>query len=381
MIRSRPWTALSKTATMQRRCLHASPFLQVSVITFNKSGSPKLQEALNLLREKIILPTYLSPEQQEQRHKSRNKKKLDTDPITLEIDGEVVKFGFQDRFELPNTWKVFQDIYKNMNTKVDFDNLRPALEGLKKAHRHLPHHAYTKLIAKAYHIDALDTILDCVRAVKKTHFKLDHHEKVATLLTAIQTIAVQSGWKKAELEKALKRTQSILDALEAEPVHKPSAKQNSEKWAFPLYRDPLILSSRLHMAAALAAKHNGGKDVDGVVAKYAQELLSLWPQSAGLGDMYPASGLQNEAYVKYLVDPHSNRTLWVLANVQSGLKLAAQVAEPTLAKELLNRTDAIEKDVQAALAVAQGKAEKNPEYVAVGLEVYKKVNQAGESAA
>ncbi|KAK3682669.1 hypothetical protein B0T22DRAFT_291600 [Podospora appendiculata] len=334
----------------QRRYLSSTAPQSSSVVKF-RTDNPELKELLTTLREKIILPFYLPPDQRQRVFNAKYKQKLLDDPITMEVDGEELRFGYIDPLhDLPDTKKLVTEAVGAMKTPTDFRNLPALLEGLRLAHRFVKDSVYQKMIRRAGMHGCIDVILDCVKQVKRTGLRLDNSQSINELLAFIQKEALASGWDKKETERALRRTQALVDMLEEEPLHWPTKNPKGKKVfrGFPFYRDPQILAARLHMAAAMAVKHQGGHDVDGKVAKYARELLGLWPTDKGLLELHPVEAYASDAEMRYLLN--RNSFLWFASPVLNGLRLAAQVVEPALAQQLLVRAKNVEEQIETALA-------------------------------
>ncbi|SPQ25971.1 59e5f51b-0ff1-4722-a9e3-1089cb751af6 [Thermothielavioides terrestris] len=317
------------------------------VVTFNNVSSPELAELLDTLRQKVFLPTYLSKAQRQKIHDPKYERALKHDPITMEIDGEKLQFRYVDRMkEMPNTVATIRRVINAMKTRADFDNVFPLLEGCQRARRRLPPSTWPKLIRRAAEHDNLRVIMDCVKEVEETGFRLNTSEKVAELLSQFQRPAIESGFDLAKTTYALRQVNLVLNILEGDlktEQHKPTRGAGR----FPFYRDPQMLAVRLHLAAALAVHHSEGKDPKGRVASYAQELVALWPENAGLLDLQPDEAFRDRERMRYLLD--RNNYLWYAAPILNGLTLAAQVVDPALAMQLQNRADAVESEVRVAL--------------------------------
>ena len=210
----------------------------------------------------------------------------------------------------------------------------------------------------------LSVILECIQGVKKTGFRLNRHEIVNQLLLALQNDALNSGWDKAETARALKKIQLVLDLLEGEPEHQAVAVRPGVDLAFPLYRDPMVLAARLHMEAVLAVKHQKGKDVDGLVAKHAQQLVLLWPEATGLLALQSETVQSSKLGTKYLT--HGNTFISFGSMVLSGLRLAAKVVEPELAGQLEKRAALLEEQVNTVLHGSEAPSER-------GLKIHNKL--------
>ncbi|KAL2021055.1 hypothetical protein VTK56DRAFT_7710 [Thermocarpiscus australiensis] len=355
------WLSIFNGSTRQTRWLSTSPAHRAAqVITFTQTANPELKQILETMREKIILPTYLPPQQRKRMYNPKLKPYLQNDPITLEIDGVVHKFRYVNRVtDLPNTHALVRDAIRAMKTSSDFHNLPMLLEGCERANRKLDETLYPKMIRRAAMANCLRVIIDCIRAVERTGFKLDTSEKINELLVWIQKRPIDSGWDKGATRAALKQTQLVLELLEGNESHRP---KKGSAGRFPFYRDPQVLAARLHMAAALAVHHQGAKDADGSVTKYAEELVRLWPEGKGLLDLQPDVAYGERSRMRYLLD--RNMYLWYASPVLNGLTLAAQVvADPGLAMQLQNRADAVDAEIRTALASEKLKKGGRGEYM------------------
>ncbi|KAK4123602.1 hypothetical protein N657DRAFT_618496 [Parathielavia appendiculata] len=343
----RIWLPISSGAAPWHRWFSTSPTHRAKhIITFGETSSPELSRLLDSFRHYIVLPTYLAGEQRKKIYNPKLKDILQNDPVTMEIDGVAYKFRYINRVtELPNTRKIVTQAVNAMTTSKDFQNIPPLLEGCERANRTLGTPIRSSMIRRAAMHRSLHIIMDCVKAVKRTGFKLDHSELINELLIWLQLPAVQSGWDEAKTKVALKQVQLVLNLIESDENHLP---RKESQGAFPFYRDPQVLAARLHMAAARAVHHQGGKDVDGKVTKYAQELVALWPEGAGLLDLQPDESYRDKEKMSYLIE--RNHYLWYASPVLNGLTLAAQVVDPGLAMQLQNRADSVETEVKAALA-------------------------------
>ncbi|KAK3985511.1 hypothetical protein QBC44DRAFT_334919 [Cladorrhinum sp. PSN332] len=332
-------------AQTQRRWLSASSALRAGhLVTFSGSSSKELQDVLDTLYTRIVLPSYLPIDQQKKIYNNKHKQTLENDPITMEIDGVVHKFRYVDRMTLPNTQELVRQAIKLIKTGGDFNNVPKVLEGLVHANRDVDPTTFCKLIRKAMLADRLDVIINSVRAVKRTGFKLDRSEIINELLVAIQTRAIRHGFDKKWTEHALKQTQDIISLLESNAdLHK--TKEAALK--HPFYQDPLVLAARLHMAAAFAVHHQDGKDVNGKVTKLAEELMFFWNEGKGVLDLYPEGAYTERNKMRYLLN--RNNFLYHISPVLNGLSLAAQVVDAGLAMQLQNRADAVDAEIRDAL--------------------------------
>ncbi|KAL2164675.1 hypothetical protein VTH06DRAFT_3892 [Thermothelomyces fergusii] len=345
----RIWLPSSRgAAALQHRCLSiSSAYRAAHIISFGETSSPELARVLDDYRERVILPTYLSPEQRRKIYKPSIQHILQNDPITMEIDGVVHKFRYRSMVaDLPSTRGTLKQILPLLKTPADFQNIPPFLEGCVRAKRKVERVDYVRLLRLAALNGQLQMIMGCVKAAEKTGFRLDNSHVINELVAYIQRPAILSGFGEAETRAALKQVRLVLNILESDEEHRPGPETAG---AFPYHRDPQVLGARLHMAAARAVYHRDGRDEDGRVARYAEELVALWPENAGLLDLQPDRAYRKrDGVMRYMLD--RNTYLFMASPVLNGLTLAAQVVDPALAMQLQNRADAVDSEVKAALA-------------------------------
>ncbi|KAL1857391.1 hypothetical protein VTK73DRAFT_8098 [Phialemonium thermophilum] len=367
------WSAVCRTSARPGgRCFSTSSSRQAThVVSFTETSSPQLDDVLAEIRTKIILPSYIRIEQRKKLYDARYKKKLEVDPVTMELDGQILKFYYTDPVrEMPNTRELLLRAVNQMKTPQDWENLPRLLEGVcGQAGRKLEYYDYPRLIRKAALHGCLRTIFVCIRQVKRTHFRLGSSETVNELLSWVQKQAIDSGRERAATEEALAWTERIILSLEDE-AHHPVRKRGDEgkdPKSYPLCRDPQILAARLHMASALALlpppASDGAEDGESAatqrrqeddearrrkVTKYTREIVALWPEGKGLMELHTPEAYQTRGELRYLLD--SNEFLWYAAPVLKGLETAAQVVEPALAEELQKRIAPLREEIDAALA-------------------------------
>jgi hypothetical protein len=293
----------------------------------------------------------LPADQRKRLYDRRYRAALEADPITMEIDGEKLRFYYTDRLrDLPNTQAALHKIINLLKTPDDWAILPRLLEGLVvQSKRKLKYPNICMLIRRASIAGCLHTIMTCAREVKRTGFRLDQHEKACDLMVNIQIEAILSDFDEGETSKALQRTERVLDMLEEEG-HQPTIRKDREipDRSYPLHKDPILLAGRLHMAAAMAVKHQNGQDTDGKVAKYARELVALWPEGRGVLELYTEDDAKADKSLKHL--DHPVQIIYTSALALHGFQLAAQVVDSELADQLRARCLGLERDLGEALA-------------------------------
>ncbi|KAK4186917.1 hypothetical protein QBC35DRAFT_500109 [Podospora australis] len=337
--------------TVQRRLFSVSASQRAGqIVTFRKASSPELQSTLDTLYNKIILPSYLTQEQQRKMYRVKYERELAHEPITMEIDGVVHKFHYQDMMKLPHAYQLISDFINNMKTPGDWDNLPRLLEGLKHAHRKVDEVLYAKMIRRAALAHRLDVIVTCIKSVKRTGFKLDSAEKIQELLTQLTSRAVNTGYGEYTTNRSLQQIQQIIEELEAEPAH---LGDEGLRLQLPFYGHPLVLGARLHLAAA-KAYYLKDKDTVVQVQRYAEELMALWPEGKGVLDLEPSAAYTDRSKLRFLMD--RNNFLYHVTPIYQGLNLAVKMVDPGLAMQLQNRADAVEGELRAAMESPERKA-------------------------
>ncbi|KAF3021921.1 hypothetical protein E8E14_007328 [Neopestalotiopsis sp. 37M] len=341
-----------------------------SVITqFKPTSSPELDSALSTIREKIILPSYLTTQQRKRIISSKWAKKLQNDPITLEIDGEIFKFRHMNPFsgEIPNTRRSVVEAIKKFDSDEDFKNLRPLIEGVHGAGRQLGDGFYAKVLRVVGDKGRVAELMELARASKKSGFHLDTSEKVNELLHFIQLSALESGWSRAETEQALRWAEHVVDMVQDEATQAPQKQRTVINGDLALHRDPQVLLAPLHLASALIVK-SGVKDAQTAAKanKLAATIVKLWPADRALRKIHPVSSYIEDSQRGYLLE--ANKFVAMAAPLLHGLGLASQaVTEPALAAELKTRYERLEEEVKSSLSEA---AKKGPN--SRGQAVYQK---------
>ena len=162
-----------------------------------------------------------------------------------------------------------------MKEGKDFDTLPGILEGYKLARRNVTDAMKEKMIRKCSQVGKGGLIMKCIQEVDKTGIKLDSLSVARCVMLISVYRAIESEWSKAGLEKASRFAESILNMLE-DPQHVVS--KGTPKHLDPRIH-PDILGVVLSSFATRAVRLQTAQDHDGKVAKYAQRMLSLWPNA------------------------------------------------------------------------------------------------------
>ncbi|KAI2469267.1 hypothetical protein F4781DRAFT_442874 [Annulohypoxylon bovei var. microspora] len=352
--------AARRIAVPTQRTFSSTAQRNKNMVYFQKSSSKELDDLLHEIRHKIILPAYLPFDQRKKIYVKKYVKKLQSDPITIEIDGEVFKFRHQNPFtDVPETKRSLFRALQLFSTREDFANLRPLIEGLVYTNRKLYSDALSRIVrmigAKGHVYD----VIELARGVKRTRFKLDSSEKVNEVLHHVQLKAVESDWDPAATEKALRWAEIVLELIQEEDhQHVLPEGEFPPPGQLPLWRDPMVLLAPLHLAATLVQKQGAEADpalVDKVMS-YANTIVLLWEEGKRLRQTQPEVLFELERELYYLTEP--NKFTKLVAPLLYGLEAAIKVVQdrdPALAAQLQTRHDTLEAEVAPTRAVSQGK--------------------------
>ncbi|KAI1096391.1 hypothetical protein F5B19DRAFT_488358 [Rostrohypoxylon terebratum] len=342
------------TATLTQRTFSSTARQNKEMVYFSKASTPELEAVLAEIRHKIILPGYLPKVQRKKIHAKKYEKALQSDPITIEIDSEVFKFRYQSPFVgIPNSVKSLFRALALFDTPQDFNNLRPLIQGLNVANRKLKVDKIAKLTRIVGEKGQIYRVIELARSVKHTGFKLDHSEKVTEILHHVQMKAVESDWDPEQTAQALRWAEMVVEMLEEED-HQPSSSaipDESLQGMLPLHRDPMVLLSPLHLAAALALKQDAEVDPDLVskIAKYATKLVVLWDEGKALRQTQPEALFAPKGTLEYIAEP--NKFVKLAAPWLYGLDTAIKVLQSypqheELVTKLQTRRDILAAEVQ-----------------------------------
>ncbi|KAK6949988.1 hypothetical protein Daesc_008311 [Daldinia eschscholtzii] len=330
-----------------------------SIAQFTPTSSPELDKLLDTIRHKIILPAYLPTDQRKKMFSPKYEKKLQSDPIIIEIDGEVFKFRYQNPFkDIPQTRRSVVNAVSRFEAPEDFANLRPLIEGVAYAQRHFDPSFYCKILRVLGAKGRIFDVIELARGVARSGFRLDSSEKVNEVLHWVQMKAVDADWDPAETAQAFRWAEMVLELMQEEN-HLPKRHKNEYllKGELPLHRDPMVLLAPLHLAAALVSKQ--GAEADEVVVdklvKYARDVVRLWPQGKKLSEVQPAALYEEYDKMGYLQEP--NKYVVITAPLLRGLEIAIEALEtrnPDLAAQLRSRRDILSAEVKEALGKARG---------------------------
>lgn len=371
---------------------------------FTPTSSEQLDELLNTIRHKIILPSYLPAQQRKIIYSPKHEKKLQSDPITIEIDGEVLKFRHMNplKGDIPAARKALIEAVHQFTTPQDFANLKPLLEGMHYTGYRIDPSVHAKVVRVCGTRGRIYQALECARAARTTGLRLDGSEKANEALHFVQLKALDADYDPAETARALRWADRVVDML-ADPQHRPSepkdkdnAKGQAVEGELPLDRDPQVLLARLHLAAALAQNPPSAAEVaegaevqdkaaataaaavarlgrEGLVKKvyeYAADIVRLWStggragQPRRLRELQPAALYEDRNKMGYLRE--ANKFVTLAAPLLRGIGLAIEVLKEegtpatyaSLAGQLEARRAVLGAEIQEAREVMNKRVEQ-----------------------
>lgn len=333
-----------------------------NVITFGRSSNTDLDATLKEMQRKILLPSYLPVKQRRKLFRTRWKLKLEQEPIEIEIDDQKIRLRHLDRAagDVPSPRSLLWRALDDMQTKNDWQKLPKILEALY-FNAQVPFH-YTdwpKIIRRASRAGTLGPIFEAMRLPDRTGMRLDCHEKLQEVMTAIVWEAANAGWTSSATERAMRNADKVVAFLQQDD-HQMGIQARAiwdDKGRFPLKRDPQVLATPLLLAAMLVAKHGKAAEYADTLHKYATLVLERWPEGKGLLELH-----QHEAYLDpegmaYLME--KNKFLQVAAPVLRGFDLAIEASgSQEMAAQIKSRRDPMADEVRDALAADETKEKR-----------------------
>ncbi|KAI1426728.1 hypothetical protein F5Y12DRAFT_712880 [Xylaria sp. FL1777] len=340
--------AARRTAGLQLRSFTSTAKRNESITHFTPTSSAELDSLLANIRHKIILPAFLPTAQRRKIFLPKWQKKLDADPITMEIDGEVLKFRYVNPLtEVPSTPKAVGAAVVLFNTPADFANLRPLLEGLYYAGRTLSPQLGAKILRLAGSKGQIYSVIDCARSVRQTGFQFNTHEKAMWALHFIQMNARHADWDEAKTRKALRWAEMVIVMLQTSS-HKTEgfAHNPPVPGELPISRDPMVLAAPLHLAAVLAARYSPDEEILDRVYHLARDVVALWPEDKKFKEIYHPRLFTRDHSMRYLsVDSiFINMTTPLLHGLETAAKVV--VKDPELARQLQIRFNTLRAEIK-----------------------------------
>lgn len=189
--------------------------------------------------------------------------------MTVEIGGEEIRLKHINMTkDVPNQRKALREALGLMKDKKDWDNFPLLLEGLHSAGRVTDEIVMEQFVRMASLAGRQDVVLESARRVSKTGFRINTREIAKMVVWWIQYRALANGFSPADTKKALSMAEQIAVLME-DKAHAGGRIADSDDPR----TSPEVIGFLLELSA-LNAKHQGGKDENGSVEKYAKTLLA-----------------------------------------------------------------------------------------------------------
>ncbi|OBT84464.1 hypothetical protein VE02_06452 [Pseudogymnoascus sp. 03VT05] len=285
--------------------------------TFQPTSSPELDNILSKFRNTIFLPAHLSKRHRDLVYAFKHKKSLETIPVTVEIGGEEIRLSHINRTkDVPNQRKGLREALGLMKDKKDWDNFLLLLEGLHSSGRMTDDVVSELFVRMACMAGRQDVVLESVRRVSKTGFRINTREIAKIVMWWIQYRPLANGFSQADTKKALSMAEQIAILME-DKAHAGGRVADSEDPR----TSPEVMGLLLELSA-LNAKHQGGKDEDGSVEKYAKSLLASLRDKELEGMI--GSRKNDPARIQEVT---SNSMLQIVAPILLGVRTAISILE------------------------------------------------------
>ncbi|KAM3417843.1 hypothetical protein BST61_g6064 [Cercospora zeina] len=213
------------------------------------------------------------PQRCPSRSPQQQKDYLKENPQTVEFGGEEIELQWINRLtDRPArgtlTRQALGQIFETKDDKT-WSNVAKLLQANKILKKPVDERMQAKIVRKALNQGKIAHILAILQQSQKTGMSLKTPDVLDTLIQGLRNLAMKTNWDKAHTERALKEMNIVASMLESEE-HGDGGKLRKDDPR----RSPKILGVMLELAAVYAYKHTGGKDVTGVVQRYADRLLS-----------------------------------------------------------------------------------------------------------
>jgi hypothetical protein len=270
----------------------------------------------------------LSEEDRKILQKPSKAKKVAANPITLEVNGEIIRFEPYDptKEKAVKPRDLFIQAVEKLQTQEDWDQLPRLLEGLRRNKTPAIYRVdYTRLIRWAGRQGRVSTIMRCVANASKTGFKIDTLEKADGIMQLLVQHAADNVGSMREVSWALRQSELVLELAEQEGHQFVKERRHTPDPRFPLHADPQLLCTPLLLSSVLALREES-TELIGKVLQYARTVTSTWPEATSLRQLHGhGQGSALPLMVGYLQHPAGY--VRAAAPVLSGLYAAIDVLQ------------------------------------------------------
>ncbi|QLI65463.1 uncharacterized protein G6M90_00g014920 [Metarhizium brunneum] len=297
---------------------------------FSETDNTELNNTLNSIQEKIILPAHLPEKQRKMVFDPKKRSHLEQNPIIIEVDGLEHKFSSIDRFKgIENSKKALSKALDNMHSAEDWANLATLLAGYKKAGIKLKANHWGKIVRVAGTKGHIFAVIECAKQSDKTGFVFRTPEMVVRVLAFVNDKITESAWDASETKQALKWAEAVLDLLQR-PEHAVSSQRTRERLHFSRLVRGMTVFAR---ASAVKVGQAAERDIN-LLRDEVALLSSLWedavnkdlsevPEFANLNPLVERNASDNGNHIPEALN--GSAYIQVLTQNIRGIELAQEV--------------------------------------------------------
>jgi hypothetical protein len=268
-------------------------------------STPELDDVLLTIRNKLILPSYLSETDRRRLRRPSAAKTFAADPVTMEVNGERIIFEPYDPTKVVaiKPRDILFEAVDKFITKEDWAQLPRLLEGIMQASKKPLRPAdYTKLIRMAGMHRSTSVILKCARGAEYTGFKIDTLEKADSIMYWLLRSAASRPRELKRVQNVLEKVEEVLELAELEKHQYRRPRPDSSSPRFPLHADPQLLATPLLLSCVLAF-HEASAEAFRKAYTYARAISRVWPENTSMLLLHGPASKADELMVGYLQHP------------------------------------------------------------------------------
>jgi hypothetical protein len=183
---------------------------------FLESSSPELTKLLQDTNSKILLPFHLTAEQKKLVYRKENQAKLEAEPVEITLGDVTLALEHIDRLKTPRQWDTVKAIFKNSETREDWENVVRVVEGYHNAGIPL-NNDRLEMVIRLLNMNGMHhVILKALQRVKATALSMREWPVLRQVLRAVYDKAALSDWDEAETYEALRMARQVAELLEDE---------------------------------------------------------------------------------------------------------------------------------------------------------------------
>lgn len=242
-----------------------------AVPSFQESSSPELDDVLQTLRTKIVVPGYLNKKQQKLIFGRRFASQLDNDPVYASIGNEEFRLQYLDpQKDIPRTSTLLEQVFELTKDHTDWQNWLSILEGLEES-RNVPD-LKSKFVRRAIQAGEWNTVMQALKQVERNGLSMRSPEVRRSVFVTPRLYAKERGWTKEVLEISFRFVKQAAELME-HPSHCGSRKVTERDPR----AEPLVLGTLLELAAR-CARCEGFESYKPLAEGYTGKLLNALKQ-------------------------------------------------------------------------------------------------------